>query len=254
MATPRPRRPIAGSRAPSAAPRKIAGRGRATQPPAGAADDPAAEVLEHPTLPGVAEPAPLPPAPPPALPPAESPYEERPPAGLLGSVTTTRVLAIVLAVLAVVGGAELFFLLSDPVEPTEDRPVATTELDTELAVDDATRQLTEILEFTWRDYDEQTEDALSRIAEGEFKEEYAQTAADTRAKVLAQKAEYSVQVHGSGVMEAGPDEVTTLVFLDQIVFRGQGKDRVGPEVYPFRIEITTVRDGDRWLVENIVTR
>jgi hypothetical protein len=237
--TPKPRRPIAGSRTPSAVPKKIAGRGRTV--PAPADPDEQVEQVEP-----VEQAAPVPP---------EDPGPETaPPSGLLTGRRTTAVLAALVGLLVLVVAGEIFYLAKDPLEPTDDRPVAVSELDTRLAVDDATRQLTEILEFTWRDYDEQTEDALSRIQDGKFKEEYEQTAEDTRVKVLEQKAEYSVEVLGSGVIEAGPDEVTTLVFLNQIVFRGQGKNRVGPEVYPFRIEVTTVRDGDRWLVSKITPR
>lgn len=241
MATPKPRRPIAGSRTPSPAPRKIAGRGR-IEPPA-----------EVPEVSAPPPSAPPPSAPPPSAPPYAPPSSDVPP-GLLAGAVTTRVLVAVLVVLALVGGGELFYLLRDPLRPSDDRPVTVTKLDTRLAVEDATRQLSDILTFTWRNYDEEIDDALARMEDGDFKDEWRQTAEDTRTKVLAQKAEYSVQVKGSGVIEAGPDEVTTLVFLDQIVFRGQGADRVGPEVYPFRIEITTVRDGDRWLVSGIEPR
>lgn len=231
---PNPRRPIAGSRTPSAAPKNIAGRGRAVPAPAEPTETESVSEPDTFVIVGDQPPAPR--------------------STLLTRSTTTRVLVSLLIVLAVVGAVELYLLAKDPLQPTDDRPVSVSELDTQLAVDDATRQLTEILEFSWRDYDEQTQDALSRIDDGEFKEEYAQTAEDTRSKVLEQKAEYSVEVLGSGVIEAGPDEVTTLVFLNQIVFRGQGQNRVGPEVYPFRIEVTTVRDGDRWLVAKITPR
>lgn len=225
-----PRRPVGGSRAGGSAPKKIAGRARPLDVEPPPVEQFAPEQDQTDEVDG----------------PAAAP-------GRLSQRRTTRWLVGALAVLALVGGGELFYLFGPGPEPSGSRPVVVDELDVKLAVDDATKQVEAILTFTWEDYDSELEDSLERIT-GKFHDEFEATATDSRTKVLEQKAEYSVEVMGSAVMRADEDQVTTLVFLNQIVYRGEGEKRVGPDVYPFRIEVTTVREDDRWLVTQMKTR
>jgi hypothetical protein len=249
-----PRRPVGGSRAGGSAPKKIAGRARPFEPVEGepVEDVPLAEPVEAEPVEGEPiEDEPI----------EDEPIEDEPAdvastsvvRGRLSQRRTTRWLAAALAVLALVGGGELFYLFGPGPEVSDQRPVVVDELDVKLAVDDATKQVEAILTFTWEDFDSELADSLKRIT-GKFRDEFEATATDSRTKVLQQKAEYSVEVMGSAVMRADEDQVTTLVFLNQIVYRGEGESRVGPDVYPFRIEVTTVRKNDRWLVTQMNTR
>ena len=59
------------------------------------------------------------------------------------------------------------------------------------------------------------------------------------------------EVAGQSVVAASEEKVTTLLFLNQYVFKGAGKDRTGPEVYQVRVVVTAVPDGDEWLVDDL---
>jgi Mce-associated membrane protein len=175
------------------------------------------------------------------------------------------VLSAVLAVLALVLGALVFLLVRDPsgagawrvqageefVAPAvDDHPVTVDSIEWRNATEAATRAVTDILTVDWKTYDEHLEAAKERMTPT-FAEDYEVTAGDTRDKFIQSKADYDFAVVGQSVVSATDEELTALLFLNQYVYKGEGKGRVGPDVYQVRVVVTAVRDGDEWLVDEL---
>lgn len=250
-----PKKPVVGSRAPSGAPRRVAGRGSPRQqPPVGESAEPTpAERLDS----AVAPPSSKTPKPP----------RERTP-GPLHSSRTTRVLAVVLGVLVLVavvlGGLLAWDAVDDPGDATgssyqfdpkeeftvPDEPITIPLVEWRSANKAASDSVKDILTVSWKTYDDHLAD-VEELMTGGFAEEYAATHAGSRDKFLESRAEYEFAVVGSSVVHARPDKVTSLLFLNQFVYKGEGKDRVGPEVYQVRVVVTTERSGGKWLVSSL---
>lgn len=185
--------------------------------------------------------------------------------GALSSVATTKVLLSVLVALLVIGVAEAgvwafsraggegkvqHALSFDEDYVVSDSPVTVPMADWRDASDAAIKGVTEILNVSWKDYDQNLADARKLITD-RFEKEYSNTAKDSRALFLKNKAEYDFAVVGSSVVEATPDEVATLLFLNQFVYKGEGKDRTGPEIYPVRVMVRMVRTDGGWLIDEL---
>lgn len=267
-----PRRPVAGSRNPSTAPRRIAGRSArpdvavppteseravSTAPEPSAADRTARKTPvrnTEATRTSVAEPS------------GEGQGDAQVPRrGALSGAGTTKVLVglavalLVVALVEAVTWAVAHYTGSD--EPqhvlsfsedyvVHDDPITVPMADWRDANDAAMKSVTEILNVSWKDYDQNLEDARKLITD-RFEKEYASTTKDSRELFLKNKAEYDFAVVGTSVVEANPDEVATLLFLNQHVYKGAGKDRVGPEVYPVRVMVRMVRTDDGWLIDEL---
>lgn len=266
-----PRRPVGGSRPSSAAPKKIAGRGVPAPPPG--EETPEVTPVEQAPAPARAVPTrPVPTRPAPAAPPQPS----EPPSGILTRSTTTVVLAAVLGVLLLgcLAAAGLAFRADDArwfglgdrggeasgaawrYDAKKDfalpeHPIAVNYVDARNAADAATNAVLAILTVDWKTYDDHLEGVRTRMTESFYDEEYAATAADSREKFLASKAAYQFEVAGQSVVSATDTEVTALLFLNQYVTKGEGEDRVGPDVYQVRVLVTAVADGDEWLVDKL---
>ncbi|MDT0201429.1 hypothetical protein [Nocardioides sp. AE5] len=250
-----PRR-VAGSRNPVSAPRRIAGRRERSGTPEAAPVEETAPTEESTAY---VEEAPATPEAAPAT------TESRP--GLLGRGSTTRVLAVLLSVLAV---ANLVMLglaawhhwgsddssatgqvisFDDPYEVRE-VPVQLTVAEWNAANKAAQDAVTEMFTFTWQDYDENVAAARDLITEG-FRAEYDQTTRATRERVMSAKAEYAVEVVGRSVIEARGDEVATLLFINQTVTKGAGEEKSAPEQYQSRVRVKMVRTDDGWLLDEL---
>ncbi|KRF17263.1 hypothetical protein ASG90_08140 [Nocardioides sp. Soil797] len=185
--------------------------------------------------------------------------------GALSSAGTTKVLVGLLAALLVVAvvevGAWTFARFTGSDEPqhvlsftddyvVHDDPVTVPMADWRDANDTAMKSVTEILNVSWKDYDQNLHDARKLITD-RFEKEYASTTEDSRELFLKNKAEYDFAVVGTSVVEATPDEVATLLFLNQHVYKGEGKQRTGPDVYPVRVMVRMVRTDTGWLIDEL---
>lgn len=260
----KPRRPVVGSRPVSPAPRKVAGRGGVRPDPGvdtwAVVEQEAETPVETPPAtpdetpgPSAAEVGPTVPAP-------------RAEAGLLRSRRTTQVLGVLLACLLVAGIAlgvlwrvwaseEDDAPAEDPVRAGEafevpDQPITVPLLEWRNANEAAVEAVTKILNRRWQTYDEHADQVRDLMTE-DFADEYAATNEDSREAFLADKAEYNFAVVGQSVVQARPDRVTSLLFLNQYVYKGVGKERVGPEIYQVRVVVTTVREGGTWKVDDL---
>lgn len=273
---PTPRRPVRGSRPTSSAPRKIAGRSARPEMP----EIPGPEADAPPTAPETpAPPAETPPPPAPHTP-AESTYVIQPetdapaPAdGVLARSRTTLVLASLLAVLLaaivvltgfVVDDEGGWYGIGQDDEPAAadwdfdtdesfelpDQPIAVPFVDARNAGEASTNAVLEILTVDWKSYDDHFDAVRDRMTD-HFADEYADEVEDTRDRFVESRAEYQFEVAGQSVVAATEEKVTTLLFLNQYVFKGTGSDRTGPEVYQVRVVVTAVPSGDEWLVEDL---
>jgi hypothetical protein len=268
MADKTPRRPVVGSRTPGQRPRKVAGHSsRPTD------EVTATNVEEQPT---VAAPPPLE-QPRPAVEPQTdyviSPPDLPAPAassgpaadGVLARQRTTLVLGSVLAVLLVVisvltwqvvdddepaaSGTWHFQGSDEPFEPLA-HPMGVDYVEWRNASDASTNAVLDILTVDWKTYDEHLEGVKKRMTDS-FATEYTRTAEDSRAKFVESKADYDFEVVGQSVITASAERVTSLLFLNQYVYKGTGKDRVGPDVYQVRVIVEAVPSGDEWLVDEL---
>jgi Mce-associated membrane protein len=249
-----PKKPVVGSRTPASA-RRVAGRGSGQQkPPAQAPTPPSTPPPARDVLDGATPPAAVPPEP-----------SARDRSGVLHRSRTTVVLAVLLSLLVLGGVAELVYLLDEPdgdaattyafdaEEPyrVPDSPISVPLVDWRNANEEAAKAVQQILTVNWKDYDQHLEDVASLMTD-RFADEYTATATDTRERFVAAQADYEFAVVGSSVVHAAPDRVTSLLFLNQFVHKGEGEKRVGPEIYQVRVVVTTTRaDDGKWLVRDL---
>jgi hypothetical protein len=271
MADKTPRRPVVGSRTPGQRPRRVAGQSSRSIEPVGTP-----EVDEQPT---VAAPPPVEQPPveqPPAveLPPvqispggpARPPATAAPAEGVLSAPRTTLVLGAVLAVLAVVIGVLTWQVLDDdepaasdawhfqgadePFDPPA-HPMSVDYVEWRNASDASTNAVLDILTVDWKTYDEHLTSVTEKRMTESFATEYTPTAEDSKAKFVESKAHYEFEVVGQSVISASTTRVTSLLFLNQYVYKGEGEDRVGPDVYQVRVIVEAVPEGDEWLVDEL---
>ncbi len=152
--------------------------------------------------------------------------------------------------LAGVLAAEIWYVaVDDGPTPSASRPVVTGEIAHRAAVDAAAQSTTEILSYKYQDFDAEIEDATSTMTEP-FAKEYRDTAAAVRKEFIENKTEQEVKVVGQSVVQASPEQVQALLFLDQYVVRnGQGTN-----ITPYRALVTMVHTDDGWLVSDIETQ
>jgi len=163
-----------------------------------------------------------------------------------------RVVALLIAVafLVVALVAEGWYVWGkDDPKPTAERPVTVSDLTQAAAVDAAARSTAEILSTSWQDYDAQAEQAKALMT-GTFATNYAQTSDDIKAAFVRAKTTVDMRVVWAGVSRASAEQVQALLFLDQMVTRGNG----GPRTTPYRALVTVVNTDRGWLVSDIQTR
>jgi len=253
-----PKRPVVGSRTPGQRPRRVAGH--TSRPAEESATPPVEEQPRAVELPPVkiepGAPAPESAAATPVAPPAD---------GVLTRERTTVVLGAVLAALLVViavltwqvvdddepaaSGAWHFQGADEPFEAPA-HPMGVDYIEWRNASDASTNAVLAILTVDWKTYDEHLESVKKRMTDS-FATEYARTAEDSRAKFVESRADYDFEVVGQSVISASANHVTSMLFLNQYVYKGTGKDRVGPDVYQVRVIVEAVPAGDEWLVDEL---
>lgn len=232
-----PRRPVS-SRTPTPRPRRVAGRGAPSGPPPEAGEETEAEA------------------------PDEAPERSQRDLGeLFASRRTTTVLMAVTVVLALLAsglGIWLWQHDEDPVQarPTDGaiavpagRPVLLSAADAQVAVAAAAEAASTIVATSYKDYDEQVEEAAALMTEA-FAEEYRQTAEDVKQKILDTRTEVQVTIVAQGVVRANASEVQALLFLNQYSSKNEGKTTYTP----YRALVTVVHTESGWLVSDLDTQ
>ena len=111
------------------------------------------------------------------------------------------------------------------------------------AVNDAEK----ILSFDYKTVDKSTA-ASEKLMTARFKKKYSDTAERVRADAPGLKAVVKAQVVASSVVSAKKDKVKTLLFVNQTTTR---TNLAQPRVDLNRVEVTLVKDGNDWRVDNI---
>lgn len=247
-----PRRPVVGSRNPTARPRRVAGLRDDAVPDAPLDEaSPVETPSDEPASPLSAQPdeaSPVEPAPSDEVSPVEPAASAR--SSALGSLRTTVVLVVVLVLLAAVAAGESWYLWLRP-DPTvsASRPVVTGQLAYQAAVEAASSDTEEILSTSYKNYDDQVTQATSKMTDS-FAKEYRQTVGDIRGKFVADKTVLTVKVAAAGVVRASSTQVQALLFLNQYVQKKGEKTTATP----YRALVTVVHTEHGWLVSDLETQ
>jgi Mce-associated membrane protein len=162
----------------------------------------------------------------------------------------TRVLAVLTLGLCVSIAAEAWYLwgVSSPT-PTAARPVVIGDIDARAAVDTAAQDAARIFTTTWRGYGAHLA-RVTPLMTDRFAAQYRSSAGPVQRRIVASRTSTSTRVAGSGVLEASPDRVVALVFLDQrTVAHG-----AAPSYDARRALLTMVHSDRGWLVDNVQTQ
>jgi Mce-associated membrane protein len=111
----------------------------------------------------------------------------------------------------------------------------------------AVNDIEKILSYDYRSFDKGTKEAEALMTP-KFKKKYADTVDAVRADARPTKAVVKAQVVASSVVSAKKDKVKALLFVNQTTTR---TNLAQPRVDLNRVEVTLVRDGDDWRVDNI---
>jgi len=223
------------SRAPTARPRKLAGRGSTPEPAR------AEEAVE----PEVKEPEGQ-------APEGEEPEPDWPDERIevhRGSLRETVVLSVLIVLLVAVAGREAWYLWGkeEPVVSAS-RPVVVSPLTASSVVDTAAKAATEFISGSYENYDEHVDDVTKMMTDGMAKQ-YRQTKEDVREEFIASKTKVSADVAEQGVVSASPEQVVALLFLTQTTERPEEP----LEVVQYKVEVTMVHTASGWLVSKVDT-
>jgi hypothetical protein len=165
------------------------------------------------------------------------------------SMPIRRVLMVVALVFLAVLGFEAYYLVGGEPNADADRPVVVGDLAARSVVDAAAQDLTQIASTSYRNYDEQVEQATTLMTP-EFATQYRATAASLAPTFAERRREIAAQVVATAVVRATDREVQALVFLDSQVSERGGE----PVLLPYRTLVTMTKTGHGWLVSDIETR
>jgi Mce-associated membrane protein len=164
-------------------------------------------------------------------------------------VPVRRVLVVLALVLLGVAGFETAYLLGGTPDAGADRPVVMGDLAARSVVDAAAQDLTQITSTSYRNYDEQVEQA-STLMTPELATRYRATAASLAPTFQDRRREIAAQVVASAVVLATEEQVQALVYLDsRISERGAEPVRL-----PYRTLVTMTHSDHGWLVADIETQ
>jgi Mce-associated membrane protein len=114
----------------------------------------------------------------------------------------------------------------------------------------AERAAEAVLAYDYRSLDADR-DAATRFMTDEYAEQYVATFDTAVAEAAARtQAQVAVEVQGSAVITAGTDEAKVLLFVDQTTLRS---DSDQPRQSLNRAEFQMVREGDSWVVADILS-
>lgn len=250
MNQPKPRR-TAGSRTSTSRPRKIAGRVEPVE--VDEVDASAAEVTPVPKAPK----APRSPRPP--KDPAAGPGSV---AVLFAGARLTRVLLVALAIMVLVLAGQGIWLETHrddapTVKPGEiavpsDRPVILNQSDVDAGVDQAAKDAIVIFTRHYQRYDDDVAKAVDLMTD-EFAAKFKQAAADSKSGYVEKKVNLESKVMNQGVVRANRTQLQALLFLNEWITKGSGKDR-RITLSPYRVLVTMVHTNTGWLVDNVDTK
>lgn len=163
---------------------------------------------------------------------------------------TTGVLAacLLVPVTALAGEAWYLWGATAPAASAT-RPVTIGDIEAHTAVETAAQDAAQIFSTSWRSYDAHVTRVSALMTEG-FATQYRSSAAPVRARMVSSRTRTSTKVAASSVVQATPDRVLALLFLDQ-----RTKAHGSPPSYDSRRALLTMVHTDQgWLVDNVQTQ
>jgi len=258
MSRPAPRRP---SRTTTPRPRKLAGRSRSGTGP----EQPVPAGVDEPVGPAAASGSDGPTG---STGATTDEYDGRPPGPLVAGVLVVAVAVVALLLVGQVvwfvvdalrddrtvavdaSGNELPGQGTIAVPP--DRPVIMDQLAVQDGLEAAASAATSMFARNWDSYDQEV-DAATELMTGSFAEEYRRTTDDVKQEFVAKRTKVQVQVVAQGVVRANDAELEALIFLNQYILRGKGKDE-STVITPYRALLTMVHTDRGWFVDDVQTR
>jgi len=255
---PKPRRP-ASSRTTTSRPRKIAGRPDAAEVTTPADADERPSKARAKVASGPKQPAPRKEP--------KTPKAARQPGSTLSMFAgagLTRVLLVGLAVLVLVLVGELVWRVTDsgfdrPKPPPageiavpDHRPIILNQTDVDAGLDQAAKDATVILTRSYKDYDDDVAKSVDLMTD-RFASKFKETAADSKSGYLEKKVDVEAKVLYQGAVRANRTQLQALLFLNQWITKGTGKDR-RITLTPYRVLVTMIHTDTGWLVDNLDTK
>jgi Mce-associated membrane protein len=166
-------------------------------------------------------------------------------------MTSRLVVAIVLLLGHVV--AEVAYLArDDEAAVSASRPVVVGDATRAEAVRTAAQSTEEILSTSYESFDVELEQATAKMTDA-FAEEYRTTSDGIRGRFVGQRTRLQVKAVRQGVVQATPERVQALLFLNQYVEK-QPDGRRATDFAQYRALVTVVRTEHGWLVADIETQ
>lgn len=140
----------------------------------------------------------------------------------------------------------------DPIAVPSGRPVVLNEAAVQEGVEAAASAAQIMFARSWQTYDDGVDDAVGLMTDS-FAEEYRATTDDVRAEFIKKKTQVEVRVVAQSVVRANETELEALIFLNQYVIRGEGKD-AKTTYTPYRALLRMVHTDEGWLVDGLQTK
>lgn len=171
--------------------------------------------------------------------------------GATHSRIRTRIALVAIVLLVAVASTESWYLWQrdDQNVGSVDRSFAASPVAIATALDTVATSMKEIVSTSYKNYDEQVDEAAGMMTD-DFAEEYRQTAADIKEGLVRARTQVEVKITDQGVVDASPEQVEALVFLTRVVTR----NGMGITATPYRALVTVVNTDRGWLVSDIETR
>jgi Mce-associated membrane protein len=197
----------------------------------------------------LAPPAPMePPAPAAPARPAAAPVAVKADATGRGGIAPTWLLAALLVLVVLVGGAAAF--ASDQIGGVlPDKPAPKGAVSISDAVKAAEQSVVPVLSYDYRDLAGTKKAALAHLTP-DFQKKYEQTFTLIEENAPQTKAVVAVQVVGSAVAKVSDSSVDVLLFVNRPT---TSKSHAEPVVYKDQVTLTMVRSGSGWRVDAMRT-
>lgn len=160
-----------------------------------------------------------------------------------------RLIALVVLVAVTIGAAVIALLLHRTNSHT--RQLRAVESAREGAIAAAAQDIPKILGYDYRQLPAGIK-AAKALETGQFLTQYTSTAQKVLASAPSVKAIVTATVAGQSIVQAQPDRVTLLLFVDQeSVKQLKGEKTATTRIDPSRVQLTMSKVQGRWLISDL---
>lgn len=129
-------------------------------------------------------------------------------------------------------------------------PVTVSSVEWASSVDDVAKGIEKIFTFSAKTIDGHLDAVKPLMTQRFIDEEYTATFNETAGKVKTNNADYQMETQAQSVLTASNSKVTAMIFVNQYVTKGTGKQAV-TDLNPLRLFVTAVRDKNAWKIDDI---